>query len=113
MAKAVEEEQRMVEEEKREVKQLREEDQEASKKMEQVTDEWIAEEDLPGTGTEGEGNRYTEGAMEGPGWEGDSGEVLGDLLQEVDEAEVDEAPTFFYEDGEHELVEKEDIGIAG
>ena len=51
--------------------------------------------------------------MEGPGWEGNSGEILGDLLQEVDEAEVDEAATFFYEDGEHELVEKEDIGIAG
>jgi len=70
-------------------------------------DEWIAEEDLPGIGMEGEGSRYTEGIMEGPGWEGDSGEILRDLLQEVDEA-----ATFFYEDGEHELVE-EDISIAG
>ena len=113
MAKAGEEEQRMAEEEKREVKRLREEDQEALKKMERVTDEWTAEEDLPGTGTEGEGNGYTEGTMEGPGWEGDSGEALGDSLQEVDEAEVDKAPTFFYEDGECELVEEEDIGIAG
>ena len=82
------------------------------KKIEQVTDEWIAEEDLARPGMEGEENGYTEGAMEGPGWEGDSGDVLEDLLQEVDEAEINEAPTFLYGEGEHRLVEEENTSIA-
>ena len=76
------------------------------KKTEHARDEQPAEEYLPGT--EGEENGYAEGAtMEGPGWESDDGEELGDLLR------VDESATFFYQDGEREGVEEEDIGIAG
>jgi len=76
------------------------------KKTEHTRDEQPAEEYLPGT--EGEGNGYVEGAtMEGPGWESDDREEFGDLLQ------ADKLATFFYQDGEHEGVEEEDIGIAG
>jgi hypothetical protein len=111
MAKAQKEEQKRVEEEEKEVERLRKEDQDMLKKTEEVGHNWIDEEDQPGMGTEGEGHGYA-GAqggttMEGPGWEGDITEKLGD------EPQVDESATFFYEDGERELVEEKDIGIAG
>ena len=77
-----------------------------SKKTKHARDEQPAEEYLPGT--EGEGNGYVEGAtMEGPGWESDHGEEFGDLPW------ADKLATFFYQDGECEGVEEEDIGIAG
>jgi hypothetical protein len=54
---------------------------------------------------EGEENGYAEAqdgtTAEGPGWEGDSGEALGDEPQ-VD----DETATFFYKEGEREHVEE-------
>jgi len=111
MAKARKEEQKRVEEEKKEVEWLRKEDRDMLKKAEEAVHDGTDEEDQPGMGTEGEGHGYA-GAqggatMEGPGWEGDSGEELRG------EPQVEEAATFFYEDGEHELVEEKDIGIAG
>jgi hypothetical protein len=116
MAKSQEEEQKMVEEEAREVDQQRKEEREASKGMEQAMNSWTDEKDQPGTGMEGEGNGYArvEGAAakEGPGWEGNDGNELGDELE--DEMQTDDGTaTFFYEEGEHEMVEEEDIGIAG
>jgi hypothetical protein len=42
--------------------------------------------------------------MEGPGWEGNDGEELGD---------VSLANTFFYQDDEHRSTEERDIGIVG
>ena len=61
---------------------------------------------------EGEENGYTgaqDGMLtEGPGWEGDSGEELGDEPQ-ID----DETATFFYKEGEQKHMEEEDIGISG
>ena len=80
--------------------------------MRQAVDSWTDEEDQPRTGMEGEGNGYmgVKGAAvtEGPGWEGDDGNELGDETQTDDET-----ATFFYKEGERELVEKEDVGIAG
>lgn len=100
----------MAEEEKREVERMREEDQEAQKTEQAENDEDRRNE--PRTGMEGEENGYAEAqdgmAAEGPGWEGDSGEELGDEPQ-ID----DETATFFYKEGEREHAEEEDIGIAG
>ena len=77
---------------------MREADREARKK------DWAAsgeEDERNGhrMGMEGEETGYADAqdgtTVEGPGWEGDSGEALGDEPQ-VD----DETATFFYKEGE-------------
>jgi hypothetical protein len=103
MTKAWKEEQQMVEKEKQEVEQLREEDCEVSRRTEGVTEEQMNTEEL--LSTEGEGNEHAgEAEMEGPRWEGNDGEELGDISL---------ANTFFYQDNEHESVEEEGVSIAG